>query len=323
MLKNHQQHLKENGVLPREHSNTRHLPPNASSFSTVNRSVSFISNYAAVNGLPQLAARSGREGTAPTFLPASEGYNTVHPKYLHVCAEEGEQAAKYHAFHSIWIKCLPHVKFMTPRTDVCHHCESFRVSLTNSVTETEKITTMQEFTHHVELARLECQYYLDCIQEAETSIANNADAQYGHYTFDFAQSVHIPYHARQVGPLYFKSPLKVQLFGICNDGTKLQTNYLYDESQCIGLNGTNVHGPDAVISMLDHYFDTHSLNEPICHLHADNCVGQNKNRYVLAYLALRIMKGLNVSIILSFMCVGHTVFRRWELWPYQKMLPKC
>ena len=306
VLKNLQQHLKENGAVPREHGNSRRLPPNAFSFSTGNRMVSFISNYATVNGLPQPAAQSGREGTAPTFLPASEGYNTVHQKYLQVCAEEGEQAAKYHAFRSLWIKCLPHIKFMTPRIDMCHHCEGFRVSLTNSVTETEKMTTMQKCTRHIELARLERQYYLDCIQEAETSIANNADAQYGHYTFDFAQSVHIPYHARQVGPLYFKSPLKVQLFVICNDGTKLQTNYLYDESQCIGVNGTKVHGVDAVISMLDHYFDTHSLNEPNCHLHADNCVGQNKNRYVLAYLAWRIINGLNVSITLSFMRVGHT-----------------
>ena len=308
-LRNLQQHLKENGAVPREHGNCRRLPPNVFSFSIVNRIVSFTSNYATVNGLPQHAARSGREGTAPTFLPASEGYNTVHQKYnmyLQVCAEEGEQAAKYHAFRSIWIKYLSHIKFMTPRTNVCQHCENFRVCLTNSVTETEKMAIMQEFTHHIELARSECQYYLECIQGAQMSIANDADAQYGHYTFDFAQPVNIPYHARQLGPLYFKSPLKVQIFGICNDGTKLQTNYLYDESQCIGMNSTNVHGPGAILSMLDHYFDTHSLNEPNCHLHADNCVGQNKNRFVLAYLAWRIIKGLNVSITLSFMRVGHT-----------------
>ena len=88
MLRNLQQHLRENGAVPRENGNRRHLPPNAFSFSTVNRIVTFISNYATVNGLPQPAARSGREGTAPTFLPAYEGYNTVHQKYLQVCAEE-------------------------------------------------------------------------------------------------------------------------------------------------------------------------------------------------------------------------------------------
>ena len=96
------------------------------------------------------------------------------------------------------------------------------------------------------------------------------------------------------------------LFGICNDGTNLQTNYIYDESQSIGINGSKVYGPNAVISMLDHYIDIQSLNEPFCHLHADNSVGQNKNRFVLGYLAWRVIKGLNVAITLSFMRVGHT-----------------
>ena len=84
------------------------------------------------------------------------------------------------------------------------------------------------------MAQIEREYYLDCIHkaedsianevdpqyghytfdfaqsgQAEDSIANEVDPQYGHYTFDFAQSVHVPYDARQVGPLDFKSPLKL------------------------------------------------------------------------------------------------------------------
>ena len=44
------------------------------------------------------------------------------------------------------------------------------------------------------------------------------------------------------------------------------------------FNGSNAHGANAVVSMLHHYFQCHSGGEPECHLHADNCVGQNKNR---------------------------------------------
>ena len=118
-------------------------------------------------------------------------------------------------------------------------------------------------------------------------------ADYGHYTFDFAQQLQVPYHARQVGPLYFKVPLKVQLFGICNGATKNQVNYLFDELPSIGANGTCAHGPNSVISMLHHFFENHSAHEPTCHLHADNCVGQNKNRAVVGYLAWRVIKGLH------------------------------
>ena len=41
-------------------------------------------------------------------------------------------------------------------------------------------------------------------------------------------------------------------------------------------------------------------------LHADNCAGQNKNKYVMSYLAWRVMVGLNDSIKLHFMVSGHT-----------------
>ena len=134
----------------------------------------------------------------------------------------------------------------------------------------------------------------------------NHSIDYGHYTFDFAQQLQVPYHARQVGPLFFKVPLKVQLFGTCNDSTNTQVNYMYDESQSIGMNGTLAHGPNSVVSMLHHFFQHYSGHELECHLHADNCVGQNKNRTVVGYLAWRVITGLNRKITLSFMLVGHT-----------------
>ena len=126
--------------------------------------------------------------------------------------------------------------------------------------------------------------------------------EYAHYTFDFAEQVHIPHHSRQVGPIYFKVCRKIQLFGICCDSDRKQVNYLIDEDNSIGFNGANTHGPNSVISMLDHYLTKHSLHEKKCHFHCDNCVGQNKNNYVVGYLIKRKHK----EITLSFMRVGHT-----------------
>lgn len=60
--------------------------------------------------------------------------------------------------------------------------------------------------------------------------------------------------------------------------------------------------------MLHHFLSTHNLSEATLHLHADNCGGQNKNRYVMQYLAWRILTGLNKKITLSFLVVGHTKF---------------
>jgi hypothetical protein len=40
-----------------------------------------------------------------------------------------------------------------------------------------------------------------------------------HYSWDYAQQVHFPHHAQQVGPIYFKTPRKCNVFGLCSEGS--------------------------------------------------------------------------------------------------------
>ena len=129
--------------------------------------------------------------------------------------------------------------------------------------------------------------YQQCITEAKSEAAEkgldqlirplpvmSTDYQNVHYTFDFAQNVCIPHHARQMGPLYFLTPRKVQVFGFRNDSVSQQLNYLIDEDQTIGQDGKQTHGPNAVISMVDNGLTRCSFEEPTFKLHADNCGGE-------------------------------------------------
>ena len=60
--------------------------------------------------------------------------------------------------------------------------------------------------------------------------------------------------------------------------------------------------------MLHHFFSTFGLGEKVAHLHADNCSGQNKNRYMMYYLMWRVLTGQHDEITISFLPVGHTKF---------------
>ena len=214
---------------------------------------------------------------------------------------------------------------MTPRTDVCAVCEDMRHCIQSALTEDEKIAATSQFRVHIENAQDEREHYkIKTISAKEEYDAFRRDSNlptcsFGqclrpcsvamrkcHYTFDFAEQLHLPNHARQVGPLYFKVPYHVQLFGVCDEARPQQTNYLFGENDTIGENGTKCHGPNCVVSMLHHFFDTHGNGEEECFLHADNCGGQNKNKTVLAYLAWRCIVGLHQQITYSFMITGHT-----------------
>lgn len=64
--------------------------------------------------------------------------------------------------------------------------------------------------------------------------------------------------------------------------------------------------------MLHHVLESQKINNAPgafsghLRIHADNCAGQNKNRYVLWYLCWRVLIGLNNSIELCFLIAGHT-----------------
>jgi hypothetical protein len=123
-----------------------------------------------------------------------------------------------------------------------------------------------------------------------------------HYSWDFAQQLHYPFEDQQVGPIFFKTPRRAQLFGICSEGIPRQYNYLIDEEDFLEKNA------NTVISLLDHFFTNYGLGEKWVHLTADNCVGQNKNNALIQYLMYRVLTGLHDKIELSFLIVGHTKF---------------
>ena len=123
-----------------------------------------------------------------------------------------------------------------------------------------------------------------------------------HYSFDFAQQVHYSSNPLQPGPIYFLTPRKAAIFGVCCEAIPRQVNFVIDEASNTGK------GANTVISMLDYFFSHYGLGKATASLHADNCCGQNKNNTMVQYLMWRVLTGLHHSIGFHFLITGHTKF---------------
>ena len=308
--------LNEVGIIPPKHGNIGKKPCNAYWETDKNHVKLFINNFATTHGLPD-PGRNLRTGAEKLkiFLPSAMSYKSVHQIYLK-SLQKNKNPVGYQSFIKIWQQNAPNVVFQKPRTDLCKTCEehikNIRIAIGNR-NEEEKIKYHQEALKHLKQAKKERDYYRNTIKKVQknyqqlfdgngvaTKKLMSQDKFAMHYSWDFAQQLHYPIEAQQVGPIYFKTPRKAQLFGVCCEAVPL--NYLIDEANFLSKNA------NTVISLLDHFFLTHGLGESRVYLTADNCVSQNKNNPMIHYLLFRTMMGLHEKINLSFMIVGHTKF---------------
>ena len=107
---------------------------------------------------------------------------------------------------------------------------------------------------------------------------------------------------RQPGPIYFKTPRKSGIFGVCCEAVTRQVNFLNDENVLTGK------GANSTISYVHFFVHHHGLGETEDQIHADNCGAQNKNLAFIWYYLWRVMNGLHEEINNNFLLPGHTKF---------------
>ncbi|CAL1548193.1 unnamed protein product, partial [Lymnaea stagnalis] len=198
---------------------------------------------------------------------------------------------------------------------LCWQCKqnNERIGRSVNMDEEERMVVFGNQMAHLQTVEEERRLYNDMVQKSKTAAAlagitelgrnfpNSLDATI-HFSFDYAQQVHLPSTPLQPGPIYFLVPRKVGIFGICAEAIPQQMNYLIDEGMTSGK------GSNMVISLLHHVLENFGFGEKRIELHCDNCSGQNKNRFVLFYLAWRTIKGLHDQVSVNFMPAGHTKF---------------
>ena len=104
-------------------------------------------------------------------------------------------------------------------------------------TEDEKSAHLKQQENHLALAK-ECRaYYKQQCKDSSNfwNSPRNEQKQSGnelagtvHISFDYDQNVRVLHSPQQVGCIYFKTPRKCHLFGICAESMTKQVNYLID-----------------------------------------------------------------------------------------------
>lgn len=251
-LRRLKEHYDKYGIFLQTHGNTKRLPSNILHQLVTENVHNFLANYVEENVIVLPRRIPGFKSDEVKVLPSSETKMSVWRAYTSTCEASGVKAVSYSK--------QDHLNFAQAER------EFYRNTCSDAAATFMRIEDDVDFN--------------------ESREACSFDGSM-HYSFDYAQQVHIPSNPLQPGPIYFKAPRKCGIFGIMCEGVPRQVNYLIDEASTIGK------GANATISYVHHFFSRHGLGESDVHLHADNCAGQNKNNYFLWYLEWRITTKLH------------------------------
>ena len=235
------------------------------------------------------------------------------------------RVVKYVSFITLWHRYCSNIKIQPARSNLC---DQMLVTLRHSLSDEQRKTINDKYNQHLIKAKAFRDAYNANIEEAEKEwgrkrqkerdqILSHLESRtlmapftsYAHldmqmqYSFDYCQQVSLPYSSQQRGTFYFRTPRKVQVFGVCCEPLCRQVFFLIDEAEQAGK------GAVVVVSLVHAFFHLHGLGERRVTLQADNCVGQNKNTTMMWYLAWRMITGQHDTIQLNFMVHGHTKFR--------------
>ena len=288
------------GLVSSVHGNTGRLPKNTCTLEQVGAVKTFVENYARAHGLP-VPGRLPNAREKVTLLPSDM---SVYRKYK----EAASTPVGKSKFLSLWDELTPHVAVMKPSSDLCFTCQQNNLAIMKSANMPEAVRRQrfENATNHLQRARTERHAYRSQCNDAEAAwnahVLRQEPITTMHYSYDFAQQVHLPFDCQQTGPAYFKTARKCGIFGVSCEGKAEQVNYLIDEAENPGK------GADCTISLIHHYLEKYGCGEENVLFHADNCTGQNKNNANMHYLLWRTLTGKHRTAEVSFMLVGHTKF---------------
>ena len=240
------EHYEEHGLAQRVHGNCKKLPHN-----TLPQAVSadvrnFLTNYVEENAVLLPGRIPGFKNDDLRLLSSSETKMNVWRVFKRACEETGKQAVCYTTFTKLWEQFHPDVVVAKPMTDLCLTCQQNTAKLLRSVNLPDRVKSkcvlaQQDHLNCVETERdlyrnicVESKRNFDIVEgeieldEAHEPCSVNTTM---HYSFDYAQQIHIPSNPMQPGPIYFKTPRKCGIFGVMCEAVPRQVKLEKEPTQ--------------------------------------------------------------------------------------------
>ena len=224
------EHYQERRIYPRTHGNTKRVPKNATSKKSLEAVHAFIDNYVEENAIVLPGRFPGFKSEEIRLLSSLETKMSVWREHKKTCGVLNERAVSYKKFLQLWDEFYPDVVISKAMMDLCLMCQRSVTKLQRAanLSDEEKSDCVKAHQEHLDIAQSkrecyrnpgkECERFLQTIDTntlliCETRGACSLNASI-HYSFDFAQQIHVPSNPMQPGPVYFKTPRKCGIFGV-------------------------------------------------------------------------------------------------------------
>jgi hypothetical protein len=226
------------------------------------------------------------------MLPAYLTWKQIFDEYQKYSKENksSDPLPSLRSFQLILHQSCPDIMIRSPISNVCDDCTAY----VNQYKKKPCVEASEDIGIHTLHARkMREEYKKDLLNMGDDHLI---------LTMDYSQNYSIPSSARTPSSWYFLSLISVNLFGVFCANTGKQYNFLYSELK--GGKGSN-----EVISMLHHVIKDQKEKNPAYKnltVYADNCVGQNKNNFVVKFLVLLAHLGEFDEVNIKFFIKGHT-----------------
>ena len=241
-----------------------------------------------IESFPAVESHYSRRDTNRKFLSTDLSIRKMYDLYKGECQTRQLKCVKENVYRNVF--CSEYnISFHKPKKDQCMLCNEY-TQMSNAGTLDEE--TKSRYTEH------QTQKTRGRQEKQEDKEKAKDDKSYQAVTFDLEAVLSTP--CSLVSQVYYKRKLSCYNLSLYSLGDHKGTCYLWDETE-------GQRGSCEVATCLHKYMN--SLPPYVRHLtfYSDNCMGQNRNKYVAAALLYSVSNNRHLEIVdQKFLETGHT-----------------